>query len=116
MKSNPRAHQRIERLGAELTDLRLEGVHLPWGEHPRHQTAVGGVHRWILEDDHTGRHLDVGPDQLDDPASTGDVGAVVPPRRLHVVVPAQDEEVVLLVVVERVLPLEGGGTSGTDPR
>ncbi len=60
------AHQGVEAAGAELAELRLEGVHLPRREHPREQPPVHRVDGRVLEDEHARGHLDVGPDQLED--------------------------------------------------
>ena len=95
------ADQRIEHLGAQVADLGLEGVHLPGREDPGQETAVGGVDRRVLEDEHAGRQLDVHLDQLEDPALSRAERPGVLHHALDVVEAAHGEEVVLLVVVER---------------
>ena len=56
MKSKPPgADERVEAAGAELADLRLDGVHLLRREHPRQQAAVHVVDGRVLEEDHAGR-------------------------------------------------------------
>ena len=113
-----RADERVEARCAELADLRFERVHLPRREHPRQQRSVHGVDRRILEDEDARRHLDVRLDQLDDAAPTGDVGLPVDESPFDVVEPADREEVVDLVVVERRLlaqPPVHGIRIGVDP-
>ena len=95
------ADEWVEAAGAELSDLGFERRHPVRREHPRHQSPVDGVHGRILEDEHTGRHLDVGPDQLEDAAPARDVGLRVEKATLDIVEPADGVEVVGLVVVER---------------
>ena len=67
---------------------------------------MDGVGRRVLEDDDAGRHLDVGLDQLEDPAASGDERVAVDRRALDVLVAAERVEVVRLVVVERRLLAE----------
>ena len=101
-KSKPPVPTSGSRLrGAELADLRLERGHPPRREHAGQQAPVDGVDRRVLEDEHARRHLDVGLDQLEDPASARDVGLAVDEAPLDVFVAADRVEVVLLVVVER---------------
>jgi hypothetical protein len=64
---------------------------------------VDGVYGRVLEDEHTGGHLDVGPDELDDAAPPGNEGLGVEIAPLDVGEPANRIEVVGLVVVERCL-------------
>ena len=96
-----RTDQRIEAIDAEPPDLRLERGHLLRREHARQQPPVHGMHRRIFEDEHAGRDLDVRLDQLEDGAAPGDVRVPVEQSPLHVLVAADGEEVVLLVVIER---------------
>ena len=64
-----RSDERIEDFGAQRADLGLERVHLRRREDPGQDTAVRGVERRVLEDEHAGRQLDVGFDQLEDAAA-----------------------------------------------
>ena len=84
----PRSHQRVETAGAEGTDLRLQRGHPPRGEDPREQAPVDGVDGGILEDQHAGRHLDVGPDEFDDSAAPGNEGLRIEQGTLDVREPA----------------------------
>src|SRR5262245_3421678 len=59
------------------------------------------VARWILEDDRPRRDVDVGLDQLEHPAATGDERLPILQRPFDVVVAAEGVEVVRVVVVER---------------
>ena len=95
--------QRVERVRAELAHLRLDRQHPFRREHARQQRAVQVVDRGILEQDVAGPQLDVGADQLEDRAPAGPKGVPVAERILDVVETAHCEEVVLLVVVERLL-------------
>ena len=117
MSNSVGAVERVEFDLAVAPDLRLDGVHLARREHPRHQPAIGGVARRIVEDHHARRHLDVGLDQLEDRAVARDQPAVILQRRLDVVPTRDRPEVVLLVVVERLLvahPLPHGIRIGVD--
>ena len=96
----------VERLGAQLPDLRLEGGDPLGGERPRQQAAVDGVGRRVLEDEDPGRHLDAGLDELQDPAPAGDERGVVLQPPLDVLVAADGPEVVLVAAVERCLVTE----------
>ena len=72
-----RSDQRVEAAGAELPDLRLDGVHLARGEHPGQQAAVhvvvGGSSKMI----EPGRDLEAALDQLEHRAPGRAVGLPV---------------------------------------
>ena len=51
--------ERVEATDAEVAHLVLERGHAPRGEDPRHEPAVHGVDRRVLEQDHARRQLDV---------------------------------------------------------
>ena len=113
------ADQRVEALRAEFADLRFERVHLARGEHPGQQLAVDVVDRWILEDEHARRDLDIGLDELDDRALGRAERLVVDQRLVDVGEAAQRVEVVLLVVVQRCFVAEPRGNRigvGVDAR
>ena len=102
MKSKPpEPDERIEAVGAELADLRLEFGDAPRREGAGQQPAVDGVRRRVLEDDDAGRDVDVRLDDLEDGALARDVRLRVEQSLLDVLVPADREEVVGVVVVER---------------
>ena len=102
MKSNSPAPTSGSRLArAELADLRLERGDAPRREHARQQAAVHRVRGRVLEDQRARRHLDVRLDELEDAARARDVVLGVDEAALAVLVAADREEVVLLVVVER---------------
>ena len=96
-----RTDERIERAGAELADLGLDGVHLLGREHARQQAAMDVVDRRVLEEDQPGRQLDVGANDLEDRPAARPVGLPVDQGAVDVGEAAQRVEVVLLVVVER---------------
>ena len=95
------ADERVEAVGAELTDLGLELGHASRGEGTRQQAAMNRVSRRVLKDDDAGRDLDVRLDDLEDGTFSGDVGLGVEQSLLDVLEPADGEEVVFLVVVDR---------------
>ena len=102
MKSNPSAPTSGSKLrGAELAHLGLEGVHLPGCEDPGEQAAVQIVDGWIFHEDDPRRKRDVGLDDLQCRTTPGAIGIPVHHRFVDIVEPAQREEVVLLVVIER---------------
>ena len=102
MKSKPSGpDERIEAVGAELADLGLELGHAPRREGTRQQAAVDGVGRRVLEDDHARGDVDVRLDDLEDGALARDVRLRVEESLLHVLEPADRQEVVGVVVVER---------------
>ena len=110
------ADERVERVGAELADLRLEGGDLARREHPRQQAAVDRVGRRVLEDHGARRDLHAGLDQLEHPAATGDEGVAVLQPPLDVVVPARGEEVVRARCSRAAPPRGAAGTPGTGRR
>ena len=59
------------------------------------------VDRRVLEDHDSGRHLDVGLDEFQYGAACRAVVLRIDQRLLNIVEPADGEEVVLLVVIER---------------
>ena len=97
------ADERIQALRAEPPHLRLEGVDLAGREQARQQGAVDPMTGRVLEDDHARRHLHVRLDQLEDRSAAGDEGLPVDQAPLDVVEPAQRDESVALVGVERPL-------------
>ena len=102
MKSKPPAPTRGSRERTQNSRiLRLELGHPPGREDPGQQPPVHRVDGRVLEDEHAGWHLDVRPDQLDDPATAGDERLRVEEALLHVGEAGQRVEVVGLVVVER---------------
>ena len=62
-----------------VADLVLERGHPPGREDPGHEAAVHGVQRRVLEEDHAGRQLDAGLDDVEDVAAG--VGERLPVRR-----------------------------------
>ena len=99
--SSPVPTSGIERLRAQLTDLRFERSHASRREDAGEQCSVQVVDGRVLEEDDAGRELDVRLDELEDRAARRGKGAPVHEGALDVVVAAQRVEVVLLVVVER---------------
>ena len=91
----------VDDLDAELPDLGLESGHGPRREQPRHDAAVHRVHRRVLEDEQSRRHLDALADDVVDAALAGDERLPIAEYAVEVVVPAQRPEVVLLVEVHR---------------
>ncbi len=96
--------QRIERSGAELAHLGLDGVHPAGREHPRQQArdaghGSGGSSKMI---EPTGMSMPA-LDDLEHRAPGRAVGAPIDRCPLDVFEPAQGVEVVALVVVERPL-------------
>src|SRR6202007_1466195 len=59
-----RSDQRIQRLRAEVADLRLQRCDLAAGEHPGQQLAVNVVDRRVFHDEQAGRDVEVSLDQL----------------------------------------------------
>ena len=110
------ADERVEAADAELAHLVLERGHAPRGEHPRHEPAVHRVDRRVLEQDHAGRELDAGLDDVEDVAAGVRERLPVDERLLDVGVARQRPEVVALVVVDRRLLAEPGVASGTGRR
>ena len=97
----PDADQRIQRLRAEVADLRLERRDLARGEHPGQQLAMNVVDRRVLHDEQAGRDVEVGLDQLEDDAARRTECAVVDEPLVDIGEPAQRVEIVLGVVVQR---------------
>ena len=91
----------IQTVRAEFADLGLQRGDLARREHAGQQLAVHVVERRVLEDDHAGRDVDVGLDQLDDGATGRTERLVVDDRVVDIGEPAERIEVVLLVVVQR---------------
>ena len=95
--------QVVEAASAELTHLGFERRDFPWRENACHQPAVEIVPRRIVGDDRAGRDLHPG---LDQSRARSPWRSCIPPvlrAALDVVETAQREEVVLLVVVQRLL-------------
>ena len=63
------ADKGIQTVSTEFADLGFEVADLARREHASQQFAVHVVDRRVLEDDHAGRNVDVGLDQLDDRAA-----------------------------------------------
>ena len=96
-----RADEGVERLRAEGPHLGLECLHLLRREDPGEQASVEVVIRRVLEEDGPGRDLHSGLDDLEDRASSRDVGLPVEHGRVDVLPATQREELVLLVPIQR---------------
>ncbi len=91
------ADERVEELGADRADARLEVRDRPRCEGAAHQLAQLGVRGRIHHDQHRDAHVGVGHG-LDDDAMGGDERLVVGESGEHVVVARERVEVVALVV------------------
>ena len=116
-KSKPPVPTSGSRLSAQSSRiLRLERRHLPRREHPRQQAAVDGVGRRVLEDDDAGRHLDVGLDELEDAAPSGDERVAVDERRARRPRSGSPRRSRAARCSRAAPPRGAGGTSGTGRR
>ena len=90
----------IQTTTGERPDPGLDGRHSPGREDAAQEPSVQVVIWGVLEDEHAGGQLDVRLDDLEDRPLGRAIGRPVEETAFDVVVAAEGEEVVLLVVVE----------------
>ena len=116
MSNPPEPTSGSRHLTQNVAHLVLERRHAPRREDPGHEAAVHRVDRRVLEQDHAGRQVDAGLDDVEDVAAGVGEHLPVDERLLDVGVARQRPEVVALVVVGRRLLAEAGVASGTGRR